>query len=71
MNVTVYIIFVTKPLICRYAVVFAAADTVLFELPSSAHLSRERVADIEDKVHRRHPQAVVGGVGWSIQALEN
>ncbi len=32
---------------------------------------RERVAEIEDKVHKRHPEAVVGGVGWSIEALEH
>jgi len=28
-----------------------------------------RVAEIEDLVHRRHPEANVGGVGWSIQGL--
>jgi Xaa-Pro aminopeptidase len=32
--------------ICRYAVIFASGDTVLFELSSSAHLSRALVADI-------------------------
>ena len=32
---------------------------------------RERVAEIEERVHQRHPEAVVGGVGWSIQALEH
>ena len=31
---------------CRYAVVFATGDTVLFELSSSAHLSKPFVADI-------------------------
>ncbi len=30
---------------------------------------RWRVAEIEDRVHRRHPEATVGGVGWTIQAL--
>lgn len=25
-----------------------------------------RVAEIEDFVHRRHPEAVVGGVGWTL-----
>jgi len=30
---------------------------------------RNRVAEIEDLVHRRHPEAAVGGVGYSIQAL--
>jgi len=32
--------------ICRYAVLFASGDIVLFELPSSAHLSRDQVDDI-------------------------
>ena len=32
--------------ICRYAVVFADAKTVLFELPSSAHLARPLLDDI-------------------------
>ena len=32
--------------ICRYAVLFASGETVLFELPSSAHLSRGLVGDI-------------------------
>lgn len=32
--------------ICRYAVIFASGDSVLFELPSSAHLSRGRIDDI-------------------------
>ncbi len=31
----------------------------------------ERVAEVEDIVHRRHPEAVVGGVGWSVEALEH
>jgi len=29
-----------------------------------------RVAEIEDRVHRRHPEAAVGGVGWSVAGLE-
>lgn len=29
----------------------------------------KRVAEIEDLVHRRHPEACVGGVGWSIEGL--
>jgi len=32
--------------ICRYSVVFANGDTVLFELGSSAHLAREYASDI-------------------------
>ena len=32
--------------ICRYAVLFASGDTVLFELPSSAHLARGQVDDV-------------------------
>jgi hypothetical protein len=30
---------------------------------------RQRVAEIEDLVHRRHPEAALGGVGWSTDAL--
>ena len=30
---------------------------------------RDRVAEIEDLVHHRHPGAVVGGVGWSSKTL--
>ncbi len=32
--------------ICRYAVIFASGESVLFELNSSAHLARDYVADI-------------------------
>ncbi len=32
--------------ICRYAVIFADSDSVLYELSSSAHLAREFVSDI-------------------------
>jgi len=28
-----------------------------------------QVADVETLVHRRHPEAIAGGVGWSIEAL--
>jgi hypothetical protein len=29
-----------------------------------------QVAEVEDTVHRRHPEAIAGGVGWSIDALQ-
>jgi len=29
----------------------------------------KRVAEIEALVHRRHPEAAVGGVGWSVDGL--
>lgn len=29
-----------------------------------------RVAEVEERVHRQHPEAVVGGVGWSVGALQ-
>jgi Zn-dependent protease with chaperone function len=29
----------------------------------------ERVAEIENAVHHRHPEAVVGGVGWAVDAF--
>ncbi len=32
--------------ICRYAVIFASGDSVLFELNSAAHLAQDYVADI-------------------------
>jgi hypothetical protein len=28
-----------------------------------------RVAEVEEMVHRHHPEAIAGGVGWSIDAL--
>jgi hypothetical protein len=28
-----------------------------------------QVADVEERVHRRHPEAIAGGVGWSVDAL--
>jgi len=31
---------------------------------------KARVAEVEDRVHRRHPEAAVGGVGWSVEGLE-
>jgi hypothetical protein len=31
---------------------------------------KARVAEIEDRVHRHHPEAAVGGVGWSLAGLE-
>jgi len=30
---------------------------------------KRRVAEIEAMVHRRHPEATVGGVGWAVGAL--
>ena len=29
-----------------------------------------QVANVEDLVHRHHPEAVTGGVGWNIDALQ-
>jgi hypothetical protein len=29
-----------------------------------------RVAEVEDNIHHRHPEATVGGVGWSTQAFD-
>jgi hypothetical protein len=31
---------------------------------------KNRVAEIEHFVHHRYPEAVVGGVGWSIDAFD-
>jgi len=28
-----------------------------------------QVAEVEEAVHRRHPEAIAGGVGWSVDAL--
>jgi hypothetical protein len=30
---------------------------------------RQRVAEIEEMVRRRHPEAIPGGTGWTIEAL--
>lgn len=35
-----------------------------------ADVSKERVQAVEDLVHRRHPEVTVGGVGWTIGALD-
>ncbi len=29
-----------------------------------------QVAEVEETVHRRHPEAIAGGVGWSVDALQ-
>ena len=39
---------------------------VLLMIDVSVH----RVAEIEDFVHHRHPEACVGGVGWAMAALD-
>jgi hypothetical protein len=30
---------------------------------------RQRVAEIEEIIHRRHPEAMLGGTGWTIEAM--
>ena len=45
----------------RYAVVFESGETVLFELPSSAHLSRGKIADIRPSLSTDY--LAVGGRG--------
>lgn len=39
------------------------------ELLLMVDVPRARVAEIEDRVHRRHPEATVGGVGWASELL--
>lgn len=39
------------------------------EIVLMVDVSPKRVAEIEELVHRRHPEANVGGVGWSIEGL--
>lgn len=34
-----------------------------------ADVQKERVAEIEERVHRRYPEVAVGGVSWSIGVL--
>jgi Flp pilus assembly protein TadB len=29
-----------------------------------------RVSDVEYRIHRKHPEATVGGVGWTVDALK-
>jgi len=31
---------------------------------------RQRVAEIEETIRRRHPEATTGGTGWTIEALD-
>jgi len=31
---------------------------------------RHRVAEIENYIHRKHPETIVGGVGWTMDAFE-
>lgn len=46
------------------------ADTLRHgELLLMVDIHRDRVAEIEDLVHRRHPEATVGGVGWASDLL--
>ena len=35
----------------------------------SVVVPKQRIAEIENLVHRRHPEAYGGGVGWSMEAL--
>lgn len=35
-----------------------------------ADVPKQRVAEIEDLIHRRHPEATAGGAGWTIEALQ-
>lgn len=30
---------------------------------------KQRVAEIEELMYRRHPEATAGGTGWTIEAL--
>jgi hypothetical protein len=34
-----------------------------------ADVKAKRVTEVEDYVHRRHPEAIVGGVNWSMDAF--
>ena len=59
---------------CRYAVVFASGDIILFELPSSSHLSRDLVEDIRPALSFDH--VIVGNRGcemarrWVVEMRE-
>jgi hypothetical protein len=33
-------------------------------------VSKQRVAEIEELISRRHPEATAGGTGWTIEALQ-
>ena len=39
------------------------------EILLSVVVHKNRVAEIENLVHRRHPEAYGGGMGWSVEAL--
>jgi hypothetical protein len=32
-------------------------------------VAKNQVAEVENLVHRHHPEAVVGGVGWTLDAF--
>lgn len=33
-------------------------------------VAKQRVAEIEELIYRRHPEATAGGTGWTIEALQ-
>jgi len=39
------------------------------EILPRVDISRSRGAEIEELVHHRHPEAVIGGVGWASKTL--
>ena len=41
------------------------------EVLLTVDVARARVPEVQDIVHRRHPEAVVGGAGWTVAALEH
>jgi Xaa-Pro dipeptidase len=60
--------------ICRYAVVFANGDIVLFEQPSSAHLAKEFVEDIRPSLSTDYmavgPRSAEMGRRWAQSMVE-
>lgn len=50
--------------LCEFAAALRHGELVLM-----VSVPRGRVAGIEDLVHRHHPDAAVGGVGWSSDLL--
>jgi len=46
--------------ICRYTVVFASGETVLYELGSSQHLAREHAVDIRPSLSTDFMAVVIG-----------
>ena len=49
--------------------VLARNDIDFGDIPQSTMRQKKRVRELESIVQRRHPEAVPGGVGWTLETL--